>query len=154
MTELTIFEASDSGEPIVCYSGSIDSFNAVGKNKTKLIEYRDRLLKRHVQNVIIYNEKLFIWIDNEISFDHNNENKAKLDKLADLLQEGRCAYLKADRIQNRIFILLEKMGVSNPANNPVSLPEVNNLTDAITYQLKVNDRYLDAIMDTVDKVTR
>lgn len=66
ITELTVFDEYDQDTDIrVCYSGSLDSFNAVGKLGVGMILYRQNLLKRTVERSVVFHEKLFVWLDEE-----------------------------------------------------------------------------------------
>ena len=66
VTELTVFDEADPDVSIrVCYSGSLDDFNAVGKLDHYMMIYRQNLLKRTVEISVVFHEKLFVWLDEE-----------------------------------------------------------------------------------------
>ena len=66
VTELTVFDEADPDVSIrVCYSGSLDDFNAVGKLDHYMMIYRQNLLKRTVERSVVFHEKLFVWLDEE-----------------------------------------------------------------------------------------
>lgn len=64
ITELTVFDDTIPDENIrVCYSGSLDNFNAVGKLDVNMTLYRQNLLKRTVKQSVVFHQKLFVWLD-------------------------------------------------------------------------------------------
>lgn len=153
VTELTIFESDEYANTRVCFSGLLDDFNAVGKLDLGMTTYRQDLLRRRVQMKVVFHEKLFIWLENEVPVNQQNM-KENLDKFVSLLQECRNEYKRAQRIENNIYSLLAKMGINDPDSVPISLPEAVNLTDAISYQLYENADYIGAIIETVSKTVQ
>lgn len=66
VTELTVFDEADPEVGIrVCYSGSLDDFNAVGKLDHYMMLYRQNLLKRTVKQSVVFHQKLFVWLNDE-----------------------------------------------------------------------------------------
>lgn len=66
VTELTVFDETDPDVSIrVCYSGSLDGFNAVGKLDHYMMIYRQNLLKRTVKQSVVFHQKLFVWLGEE-----------------------------------------------------------------------------------------
>lgn len=66
ITDLTVFDEYDQDVEIrVCYSGSLDKFNAVGLLDQYMILYRQNLLKRTVKQSVVFHQKLFVWLNDE-----------------------------------------------------------------------------------------
>ena len=93
---------------------------------------------------------LFVLLESNVSFNKRDKNK-NIDNLITLLQEGRNAYRKAQKIENNIFKLLDKMGIFDPEGVPISISNADNLADAVAAQLQQKDDNIALIVDTVSR---
>ena len=90
VTELTVFDTTESGNYKVCFSGQLDDFNAIGKLDINMQLYRQNLLQRCVDQKVIFHEKLFVWLRPESDSQSTNINNK--DQLRDRLISCRKEY--------------------------------------------------------------
>ena len=109
VTELTVFDTTESGNYKVCFSGQLDDFNAIGKLDVNMQLYRQNLLQRCVDQKLIFHEKLFVWLRPESdsqSIDINNK-----DQLRDRLISCRKEYQSAEENEDAIIDSLKEIGI-------------------------------------------
>lgn len=109
VTELTVFDTTESGNYKVCFSGQLDDFNAIGKLDINMQLYRQNLLQRCVDQKLIFHEKLFVWLRPESdgqSIGINNK-----DQLRNRLISCRKEYQSAEENEDAIIDSLKEIGV-------------------------------------------
>lgn len=148
--QLAVFEYDDLGSLKVIYFGPLSSFNDTNKIDLSLYRFRQTLLRRGVLIETVNQNVLFVLLESNVSFNKQDKNK-NIDNLITLLQEGRNAYRKAQKIENNIFKLLDKMGIFDPEGVPISISNANNLADAVVAQLQQKDDNIALIVDTVSR---